>query len=48
MAARVDGAMSSVPLEDVVDKHKLVPANHSWIRSAYQVGTCLGVNVSCG
>jgi len=47
MAARVDGAMSSVALEDVVDKHKLVPADHGWVRGAYQVGTCLGVEITC-
>ena len=46
MAVRMDGAMSSVPLEDVVDKHKLVTADHGWIRGAYQVGTCLGVEIS--
>ncbi len=45
MAVRMDGAMSSVPLEDVVDKHKLVTADHGWIRGAYQVGTCLGVKI---
>ncbi|HPS32764.1 MAG TPA: hypothetical protein PKW57_04625, partial [Anaerolineaceae bacterium] len=43
MAVRMDDAMSSTPLEDVVDKHKLVPADHGWIRGACQVGTCLGV-----
>lgn len=31
-----------VPLEDVAYKKKLVPPDHSWIRSARLVGTCLG------
>ena len=31
-----------VPLEDVVGKRKLVPVDHCWIRSAKNVGTCLG------
>ncbi len=44
MAVRMDRAMSSVPL-DVVDKHKLVTADHGWIRGAYQVGTCLGMKI---
>ncbi len=43
MACRIDGEMSSVPLEDVVDRGKPIPLDHNWIRGAYQVGTCLGV-----
>ncbi len=31
-----------VPLESVVGKTKLVPADHEWIKSARKVGTCLG------
>ena len=43
MACRKDGAMSSVPLEDVAGKNKPVPMDHGWLRGAIQVGTCLGV-----
>ncbi len=32
----------TVPLEDVVGRKKLVPLDHSWIRAARNVGTCLG------
>ncbi len=32
----------AVPLEDVVGKTRLIPANHEWIASARKVGTCLG------
>ncbi|MEA1898386.1 MAG: ATP-dependent 6-phosphofructokinase [Bacteroidota bacterium] len=31
-----------VPLEKVVGKIKLVPPDHAWLRSAREVGTCLG------
>jgi 6-phosphofructokinase 1 len=43
MARRLNDQMGSVPLEEVVDRHKVVPPDHAWIRGAYQVGTCLGV-----
>ena len=43
MACRKDGAMSSVPLEEVAGKNKPVPMDHGWLRGAIQVGTCLGV-----
>ena len=43
MARRLNDQMGSVPLEEVVDRHKLIPSDHAWIRGAYQVGTCLGV-----
>jgi len=43
MARRLNDQMGSVPLEEVVDRHKVVPSDHAWIRGAYQVGTCLGV-----
>ena len=32
----------AVPLEQVVGKRKVVPADHPWIESARLVGTCLG------
>ncbi len=32
----------TVPLSEVVGKKKLVPLDHSWIRAARSVGTCLG------
>ena len=41
VAARGDG-VEAVPLEEVANKRKLVPLDHSWIRSARLVGTCLG------
>ncbi|MFZ3071061.1 MAG: ATP-dependent 6-phosphofructokinase [Anaerolineaceae bacterium] len=44
MACRKDGAMSSVPLEEVAGRGKPIPQDHGWIRGAYQVGTCLGVH----
>ncbi len=31
-----------VPLEEVIGKLKLVPPDHAWLRSAREVGTCLG------
>jgi phosphofructokinase-like protein len=31
-----------VPLEEVAGKRKIVPADHPWIRSAKNVGTCFG------
>ena len=43
MACRKDGAMSSVPLEEVAGKNKPMPMDHGWLRGAIQVGTCLGV-----
>jgi len=32
----------AVPLEQVVGKRHVVPADHALIESARQVGTCLG------
>lgn len=32
----------TVPLKEVVGKKNLVPLDHSWIRAARNVGTCLG------
>jgi 6-phosphofructokinase 1 len=31
-----------VPLEEVVNKRKVVPLDHAWIESARSVGTCMG------
>lgn len=41
VAASGDG-FKPVPLEEVVDKRKMVPYDHPWIVSARNVGTCLG------
>lgn len=31
-----------VPLQEVVNKRKMVPIDHSWVKSARGLGTCLG------
>jgi len=41
VAARGD-ATEPVPLADVAGRRKPVPADHSWVASARNVGTCLG------
>ncbi len=41
VAARGDGT-EPVPLEKVAGKRKIVPPDHSWVRAAREVGTCLG------
>ncbi len=41
VAARGDGA-KPVALEAVAGKRKTVPPDHSWVRAARNVGTCLG------
>ena len=41
VAARGDGT-EPVPLEKVAGKRKIVPLDHSWIKAARRVGTCLG------
>ena len=35
-------AAEAVPLEDVVGKRKLVPIDHAWVRTARDIGVCLG------
>lgn len=42
MVARQNGTAVPVPLDQVVGKRKSVPLNHPWVRSAREVGTCLG------
>jgi ATP-dependent phosphofructokinase / diphosphate-dependent phosphofructokinase len=42
MMALRDGDVVAVPLEQVIDKLKLVPLTHAWIESARRVGTNLG------
>ncbi len=42
MVAVKGGEMVLVPLKDVVGKIKLVPADHAWVKSAREVGTCMG------
>ena len=41
VASRGEGA-EAVPLEDVVGKRKLVPIDHAWVRTARDIGVCLG------
>ncbi|MEI2776542.1 MAG: 6-phosphofructokinase [Tetrasphaera sp.] len=41
VAARGDGA-EAVPLAEVVGKVKLVPPDHPWIKTARDIGVCLG------
>jgi 6-phosphofructokinase len=43
MACRIDGSVTSVPLDEVAGKVKLMPLDHDWIRGSFQVGACLGV-----
>ena len=43
MACRIDGSVTSVPLDEVAGKAKLMPLDHDWIRGSFQVGTCLGI-----
>ena len=37
-------ALSSVPIQDVGGKTRLVTADHPWIKAAESVGLCLGVS----
>ena len=48
MACRQDGSMASIPLEEIAGKGKPLQSDHSWIRGALQVGTCLGVEDPVG
>ncbi len=41
VAARGDGAVA-VPLAEVVGKVKLVPPDHPWVKTARDIGVCLG------
>ncbi len=42
MVAVHEERMEAVPLDQVVDRRKVVPIDHSWIKAAKRVGTCLG------
>lgn len=42
MVAVHEERMESVPLEKVVNRRKMVPMDHSWIKAAKRVGTCMG------
>ena len=42
MVAAKGETAEAVPLEKVAGKKKLVPLDHSWVKSARAVGTCLG------
>jgi 6-phosphofructokinase 1 len=44
VAARGERA-EPVPLEEVVGKVKLVPPDHPWIKTARDIGVCLGDRV---
>lgn len=37
-----DGRLTSVPIEEVADRQRLVPPDHELIRAARSVGTCFG------
>lgn len=41
VAARGEGT-EPVPLKDIVGQRKIVPLDHAWIKSAREVGLCLG------
>jgi len=42
MVAIKGGQAVPVPLADIVGKRRTVPADHSWIKTARDVGVCLG------
>lgn len=42
MVAKQGEAFNPVPLEEIVGKKRLVPADHPWITTARAVGTCMG------
>ncbi len=42
MVAVKGEAIKPVPLKSVVDKRRIVPADHIWLDTARRVGTCLG------
>ncbi|NMC30221.1 MAG: ATP-dependent 6-phosphofructokinase [Pelolinea sp.] len=42
MVAVHEERMEAVPLEKVVDRRKMVPMDHAWVKAAKRVGTCLG------
>lgn len=42
MVALQNNEIVGVPLEKVVNKTKMVPQDHHWIKSARRVGTCFG------
>ncbi len=42
MVALKNQKTEPVPIQDVVNKRRTVPLNHSWLNSAREVGTCLG------
>jgi len=45
MVAVHEECMESVPLEKVVNRRKMVPMDHSWIKAAKRVGTCMGEEI---
>jgi ATP-dependent phosphofructokinase / diphosphate-dependent phosphofructokinase len=42
MVAAIGDSTEPVLLDDVVGKRKIVPLDHSWVKSARAVGTCMG------
>ncbi len=45
MVGKRGQAFVAVPLEEVVKEKRLVPADHPWLLSAREVGTCMGDEV---
>ncbi len=48
MVAKQGQEYVAVPLSEVVSKKRLVPLDHQWVRSARDVGTCLGDEIPHG
>lgn len=42
LVALKNGETVPVPLEEIVGKRRVVPADHDWIAAARSIGTCLG------
>ena len=42
MVAACGEGFEAVPLEEIIGKRKMVPLDHPWVKTARQVGTCLG------
>jgi 6-phosphofructokinase len=42
MVASKGESAKPVPLEEIVGKRKLVPTDHAWVRTARDIGVCLG------
>ena len=42
MVASISGQTQPVPLDSIAGKNKLVPIDHSWVKSARDIGVCVG------